>query len=137
MLENINEVAILVSALLSLAIGSIWYSPLVFGNHWMKSLGLTKIDEGDEAVVAMFRAAVLAFGASVCIFFVLAKFIVLAQLSETPLTILATYISVLFVASLAYTVIWEKRPLMYYAIHAGYVVLMVCVGIIVIGYWPW
>lgn len=39
--SNINFLAVLVSALASFAIGSLWYSPLLFGKAWQKAVGLT------------------------------------------------------------------------------------------------
>lgn len=39
---DINYLAVLVSALAFFAIGSIWYSPLLFANAWMKELGFSK-----------------------------------------------------------------------------------------------
>lgn len=48
MLEvSINYVAVLVCAVLSMIIGAIWYSPILFGNMWMKAVGIdpTKLDK--------------------------------------------------------------------------------------------
>ena len=37
-----NFYAVLVAALTTLVVGSIWYSPVLFGNAWMKETGLTE-----------------------------------------------------------------------------------------------
>ncbi|WP_396182361.1 DUF1761 domain-containing protein [Flavobacterium sp.] len=39
---EMNFYAILVAALTTLVVGSIWYSPVLFGNAWMKETGLTE-----------------------------------------------------------------------------------------------
>lgn len=39
---DINYLAVLVSALAFFVIGSLWYSPVLFANAWMKELGFTK-----------------------------------------------------------------------------------------------
>ena len=39
---SINLVAVLVAALVAFIVGSLWYSPLLFGNVWMKLAGVKK-----------------------------------------------------------------------------------------------
>lgn len=39
---SINWLAILVSALIPLVIGAIWYNPKVFGTAWMQATGITE-----------------------------------------------------------------------------------------------
>jgi hypothetical protein len=39
---EMNFYAVLVAALTTLVVGSIWYSPMLFGNAWMKETGLTE-----------------------------------------------------------------------------------------------
>lgn len=40
-MENINYIAVIVSALSGFALGAVWYGPL-FGKQWMKAVGLTE-----------------------------------------------------------------------------------------------
>ena len=35
-IPTINYIAVLVSAVIGMAIGALWYSPLLFGKIWMK-----------------------------------------------------------------------------------------------------
>jgi len=39
---GINYLAVLVAAIVSMVIGSLWYSPVLFGNLWMHASGWTK-----------------------------------------------------------------------------------------------
>jgi hypothetical protein len=39
---GINYLAVLVSAVAYMIIGALWYSPILFGNAWMKGIGKTK-----------------------------------------------------------------------------------------------
>src|SRR3989344_841593 len=39
-----NLLAVLVVAIISMVIGALWYSPLLFGNLWMKLMKITKAD---------------------------------------------------------------------------------------------
>lgn len=43
-LEQVNWVAVLVAIIPSFIIGSIWYMPAVFGNYWMKQVGIKPKD---------------------------------------------------------------------------------------------
>lgn len=42
MLYLANYWAILVAALATFMIGGLWYSPVLFGKHWMKAVGMTE-----------------------------------------------------------------------------------------------
>lgn len=50
---EINFLAVLVSAIVPLIIGAIWYSPKVFGTAWIKASGMTeeKMKSGNMAVI--------------------------------------------------------------------------------------
>ena len=39
--QNLNWLAIIIAAVSSFAIGSVWYSPLLFAKRWMKEIGFT------------------------------------------------------------------------------------------------
>ena len=39
---DVNYVAVLAAAIASFVVGFLWYSPLLFGNVWMKLRGITK-----------------------------------------------------------------------------------------------
>jgi hypothetical protein len=39
---DINYLAVLISAIAYMVIGAVWYSPVLFGNAWMKAIGKTK-----------------------------------------------------------------------------------------------
>ncbi|WP_293873854.1 DUF1761 domain-containing protein [Flavobacterium sp.] len=41
---NINWIAILLAAFSTLVVGFIWYNPKVFGNIWMKEIGLKEVE---------------------------------------------------------------------------------------------
>lgn len=50
---DINWLAMLVAALVPLAVGALWYSPLLFANVWMKTTGLTEeqLKKGNMALI--------------------------------------------------------------------------------------
>lgn len=60
-LENINYLAVLLGALVSLAIGAAWYAPAVFGNKWAKLVGLKKKDMEDTSGMPVMMATSIIF----------------------------------------------------------------------------
>ena len=73
---HINYVAILVSGVASMVIGSIWYGPL-FGKIFMREMGMDKWSPEKRAEMrkSMVMTYVLQFIASMVMFYVLARFI--------------------------------------------------------------
>ena len=51
---EMNFYAILVAALTTLVVGSIWYSPVLFGNAWMKETGLTEEELKKRSMLKIF-----------------------------------------------------------------------------------
>lgn len=56
---EINYWAVLVAALATFAIGSIWYSPVLFAKAWMKELGLTVENMGKPNMLKTFGGSFL------------------------------------------------------------------------------
>src|SRR5436190_13178738 len=66
MLSNINFLAATAAALSAFLLGGIWYSPLLFGNTWVKESGLTleKCQHGHKKgvfTIAIFLSFIAAF----------------------------------------------------------------------------
>jgi glucan phosphoethanolaminetransferase (alkaline phosphatase superfamily) len=135
-MTNINELAVIVTSLLAIALGSIWYSPLVFGAYWQKAAGLT---EEDLALTKseLSRSLIVAFVSNMIVLFVIAHLVRIGTSFDIPRLHLAGALIVLIGASIASMVVWEKRPFLYFAIHTGYAALVIGMGVVVISYWPW
>ena len=135
MFEQVNELAVLVSAILAVAVGSIWYSPLLFGPLWMKTIG--QEIEAELSKREMILASIKSIIAQAIFFFVVTQFI---QISTTASISLATVggllLAFLSVSTLSLA-IWEKRPISYVFVHAGYNAIVIFGGIGIIAYWPW
>lgn len=133
---DVNEIAVFVSALLALALGSIWYSPLVFGRLWQNAAGLTDADL-ELTKPALTRSLVVALVGNTIVLFVIAHFVRFAAMYSFSRSTLILGIIALLAASMASMVVWEKRPFMYFVIHTGYAALVVIMGVVVISLWPW
>lgn len=73
---EINYLAVLVSAVVSMIIGSVWYGPL-FGKQFMHAMGFDALTPEKQAEMkkAMTMTYVVQFIASLVMFYVLARFI--------------------------------------------------------------
>ena len=48
-LESLHIFAILIAAFVGMALGALWYSPVLFGNAWLSALGKTQEQLGSPA----------------------------------------------------------------------------------------
>lgn len=136
MFENINEISIFATAVLAAAVGSIWYSPLLFGKVWMQSIGLT-LEESEFPKKQMLIATCKGVLAQTVFFFVLAQGIAVAKIVNLSLWMVGVSFLLLLGAHIAQGIFWEKRPLAYFLIQIGYLGFITFGGIAVIAYWPW
>ncbi len=136
MLDTVNEMAIVVSALLTLAIGSIWYSPLVFGSYWLSAAGLFEADLR-ASKKNLIRAIIYACIANIFFAYAIARLVALAEAERMAFIEMCLLLVILLGAVMANVVVWEKKPLSYLAIHIGYISLVVCFTTIVIAFWSW
>jgi len=58
---TINYITVLVTAIISMAIGAFWYSPMLFGKLWMTLSGMTEVQLQEGKKKGMGKTYVLAF----------------------------------------------------------------------------
>jgi len=136
MFESINEVAVLVSTILAIAVGSIWYSPLLFGKPWMRAVGITEEDV-EISKYKMPKLIAISTITSLVALLVVSQFINISDESTKSIMYIAMLLITLFGAFTVSSVIWEKKPISYWLINLGYMAVVVFGGVAVIGYWPW
>jgi len=134
--EHLNEVAILVSAILAIAIASIWYSPILFGPAWLRSIGRT-IQEEELSKTEMIRVTIKAVVAHIVFFVIITYFMQIGKVAMQPLVTTGILLLALVLAHTVSLAIWERRPLTYVLVHTGYTAIIIFGGIGVIAYWPW
>ncbi|XAS64388.1 DUF1761 domain-containing protein [Pseudarthrobacter sp. So.54] len=61
MIPEINIWAVLLATLSSMAVGSLWYTPKVFGNYWMRVAGVTPSGDAKDAVRPILVTLVVSF----------------------------------------------------------------------------
>ena len=135
---ELNYLAIFVAAILAFAIGSLWYSPVLFGKSWQKLTGISDADMKS----GMIKSSVIYFLMQLVMSFVMATF-VLGWAGSAPETSglsigLQTgfWIWLGFLAtSMLGSVIWDKKPLKLYFINIGYQFIVLLLIGALLGYW--
>ena len=129
---HFNFAAIFVAALMSFAIGGLWYSPLLFARAWMKEAGLTEQQTKDAPMGRIFGLAAVA---SLVMAFNLAAFIgPRASLGFGLFAGAAAAIG--WVAmSLGVIYLFEQRSLKLWLINSGYQVIAYTLMGGLIGVW--
>lgn len=58
---HFNLMAVIVAALVTMPVGFIWYNPKVFGNTWMKEIGVTDVEKmkGSISMVTIFGLTIV------------------------------------------------------------------------------
>ncbi len=129
---EINYWAVLVSALATFAIGSLWYSPILFANAWMKELGLTKEGMGN---VNMFKIFGISFLLMLIIAFNLAAFIGPQSDLQFGLTAGALASIGWVAAAMGINYLFERKSFLFWLINAGYMVVSFTLMGAIIGAW--
>ena len=65
---EVNYLAVIVAALVPMAVGSLWYSKLMFANAWMKEVGLTEEtlgSPGPAMIKSLVASLILSFGLAI------------------------------------------------------------------------
>jgi hypothetical protein len=55
----INWVAILVAGIVNMVLGTVWYSPALFGKNWMRLVGIKELKPEPKTMGGMFVVALL------------------------------------------------------------------------------
>lgn len=129
----INLWALVVAAIAKMAIGSLWYSPVAYGGHWMAAAGVSPA----QLKAAMAKAMLADLAGSLLTGFVLMQAV---YYSEADSVVLGAEVGFLcwlgFIAgpTLA-AVLYEGRPLRLFLINNGFLLLSLIVMGAIIGAW--
>src|ERR1043166_6664148 len=113
---NVNILAVLVAAVLTLVLGGVWYSPILFAKQWMAAQGYTP-----EKLEAMKQKGVTrAYLVSLLCYLVMA-YVVALLVSYTNATTLAQGLWLGFAAPIGLTAnVFSEKPIAAWVVDAGY-----------------
>jgi hypothetical protein len=130
-MPTVNWLAVIVAAISMFAIGGLWYSPLLFERHWLAAnrAGPELMTQGNRGMIFG-----LAFVASLVISANLA--FLLGPLPLGPAVGLAIAAGLGFVGmGLAIVALFERRPLTYWLVNGGYMIVSFAVMGAIFGLW--
>jgi hypothetical protein len=129
---EINYWAVLVSALATFVIGSVWYSPALFAKPWMKELGFTKEEMSNGSMIKIFG---ISFLLMLVISFNLAAFIGPESDWQFGMTAGALAGIGWVAAAMGVNYLYERKSFRFWLINAGYMVISFTLMGAIIGAW--
>jgi hypothetical protein len=138
MIPDINYWAVLLATLSSMVVGSIWYTPRVFGNYWMKAADVTPSGDAKDAVrpilvtvvVSFLTAWVLAGTTYLSWNFYSGSFFVNALL--TGIILWAGFTAARFITHDAF----DRRPAGLTVLNVAHEFVTIVIMALIIGVWP-
>ncbi len=125
-----NYLAILVAAIASMIMGSIWYSKILFANAWIKLSGAKEMKLDVKSMIMMFISTLVM---GVVIAFLIGRLRI-----TTPrlgfIFGLVTWLGFVATTTLG-TVLWDKKPWKLYFLNNGYNLLSMIVMSLIIAVW--
>ena len=125
---DVNWLAVLIAAIANMAIGALWFSPMLFGKSWMQLSGMTsaKIKVAKKGMMQKYSVA---FIGSLLMAYVLA---VIFELTSTITLATASKMAVLvwlgfIVPVMLGVVLWEGKPVTLYLMNVLYYLVAVLV----------
>jgi Protein of unknown function (DUF1761) len=136
--SNINYLAVLVSALASFGIGSLWYSPILFGNAWQKGVGLTN----DELTAGGSAGMIKTFGGSLILMLIMIlglAMILSAQVGTVDMMVglkTGLLVGVMFAATgMGINYLYQRKSLKLFIIDASYQIVYMGIAGLILGLW--
>ena len=122
---DINWLAIIVAAVMSMAIGALWYSPTLFGRQWAKLLSKKVGDMGDSKAGYMVTALGALIQAWILVHFVrYAGSITFWKGAITGFWLWVGFVAVV----MAGTLIFEGKSWKLWRINAGYYLVVLVIN---------
>lgn len=131
---QINYVAVAVAAIINMALGFAWYGPL-FGNTWMKMVGLKK---EDVAKTSMVQPMTFALVGALVMAYVFAHFVQLGGMERTlgNGVMVGFWLWLGFIATTTLSsVLWEQKSWKLYALNNGYYLVLLVVNGAILSVW--
>lgn len=120
---EVNYLAVFVSAIVSMIIGSIWYGPL-FGKQWMSLMGFTQKDIEKAKKKGMGKLYFAGFVSALVMAFVLAHFVGVFATTVMEGIQTAFWIWIGFFATVMLgSVLWEGKSVKLYILNVAYYIV--------------
>jgi len=132
-LNKVNFWSVLLAAVSYLIVGSLWYSPLLFGKLWIKLNGFC--DEDLKSSRPLWKILILSFLSAVVSSFVIAAVLGPRQSLDFG-AIIGAIIAICWITMSKLTdVLFENKPVKLFFLHAGFDLVSFMVMGAIVGYW--
>ena len=133
MFTKVNIWAIILAAFSYLIIGTLWYSPLLFGKLWIKLIGFC--DEDFKTNKPMWVILALSFLSAAIAAYLISAILVPKPKAEF-VAIVGAAISLCWISmSKLYSVLFENQKIRLFLLHAGFDLVTFMVMGAIVGYW--
>lgn len=134
---SINYWMVLVAGVIGMALGALWYSPILFGRVWMRLSGFTEEQMKVMKEKGMIKSYVLNFLTILVMAFVLIHFVAFWDVKDLEGGLqLAFWTWLGFVATVMLnSVLWEGKSFKLYLINAGYQLVAMILMVMVFVFW--
>jgi hypothetical protein len=135
---TVNYWAVLAAAVAGMALGALWYSPLLFGNHWMKLMGWSA-KKGKDMQKKAGPSYLVGFLTQLVMAFVLAHFVELLFVwnARSAVTLGVWIWLGFFATSQLGGVLWEGKPLKLYLVNTSYSLVQLVLMTGILATWPY
>ncbi len=133
-MEPINFLPIIVASLVSFGIGSLWYSPFLFGKEWMEGYGITPSSIKNSSV---FKSYGIQFIFTLITFSVLAFIISMSEVrtsTDGAFVGLLLWFGFIIPSSLS-ALLWKKGTFTLFLIDVVNYLIVLTIGGAIIGAW--
>ena len=134
---DVNFLAVIISALVAFIIGGLWYSPILFGNAWMKSSGMIEKDIKKQKSKGMGKMYFIGFLMALVTAYILSHFVQYVGVSTFYDALeLACWIWLGFIAPISLgVVLWEGKSFKFYLINVAYNLVSLALMAEILTFW--
>jgi hypothetical protein len=134
---SVNYWSVLVAAIVGMLIGALWYSPLLFGETWIKLAGLSKaMKPQQKSMTVQYSLGFLSQLVMATVLAHISGFVLVIYVGEALQLAFWLWLGFLATTMLG-TVLWEMKSPKFYAINAGYWLVTLMLMSVILTVWPW
>lgn len=137
MLAEVNYLAVIGAAVATFILGMLWYSPLMFGNIWLKLMGFTSAQMKAGKKKGMGKTMAIAFISTLVWAYVLDQFLKIAGAVTVQDGLQVGFLIWLgFIATtLLGSILWEGKPVKLYLINVAHQLTAISIASIILVCW--
>lgn len=130
---DVNVLSVLLASAINMIVGSMWYSPSVFGKMWMNA---AKVPEREVTEAEMRKSLLMAFGNNAVMTYFLGLLLVMTGANDVR-TVIGTVLVTAVATIIPYetsAILWEKRVPDLMVVNAGFsIVSMLISGLVFVS----